>query len=106
MTDYAPSLVVLLEKTALKHVEVSVVGSLGMITSYGSYTEMYHCGCIAFYLLFRVTYYKLLKPLFYEHGYFIVLGFRRLVSVCWTKTNRHSLNHDIMSCAVAYGISS
>ena len=36
MTDYTPSLVVLLEKTALKHVQVLVVGSLGMLRSYGS----------------------------------------------------------------------
>ena len=32
----APSLVVLLGETALKHVQVSVVGSLGMIRSYGN----------------------------------------------------------------------
>ena len=35
MTDFAPSLVVLLGETALKQVQVSVVGSLGMIRSYG-----------------------------------------------------------------------
>ena len=36
MTDYAPSLVVLLGETALKQVQVSVAGSLGMLRSYGS----------------------------------------------------------------------
>ena len=36
MTDYAPSLVVFLDETAVKHVQVSVVGSFGMIRrSYG-----------------------------------------------------------------------
>ena len=36
MTEYAPSLVGLLGETALKQLQVSVVGSLGMIRSYGS----------------------------------------------------------------------
>ena len=35
MTNYAPSLVVLLGVTALKQLQVSVVGSLGMLRSYG-----------------------------------------------------------------------
>ena len=44
MTDYAPSLVVLLGKTALKQLQVSVVGSLGMLRSYGipKFEDMCH----------------------------------------------------------------
>jgi len=38
MTDYAPSHVFMLGKTALKQLQVSVVGSLDMLRSYGTYT--------------------------------------------------------------------
>jgi len=46
MTDYAPSLVILLGVTALKQLQVLVVGSLGMLRSYGIIAHM------SFFLVF------------------------------------------------------
>ena len=48
MSDYTPSLVVLLGKTALKQLQVSVVGSLGMLRSYGVCRESVLCSVISY----------------------------------------------------------
>jgi len=43
MTEYAPNLVVVLGVTALKQLQVSVVGSLGMLRSYGKHWAYLRC---------------------------------------------------------------